>query len=71
MTTLHSSVSQLATARQLVSQQWEQTKAVWNDLVRHHFERDYWQPLNQQLKLTQRALDKLDDVLDQAKRSVR
>jgi hypothetical protein len=47
---------------------WEQTQPVWDDIVRHDFEANYWSALESQLMSVLRAMDRLAPVLAQARR---
>jgi hypothetical protein len=42
---------------------WEETKESWNDPVSRDFEANFWAPLESQVPLTLRAIDRLDQVL--------
>jgi len=50
---------------------WEQTKALWNDPVSRDFEQKAVLPLAEQEERTQRELERLTDVIEQARRNVR
>jgi hypothetical protein len=47
---------------------WEQTQTAWDDVVRHDFEANYWNPLEGQLLSVLRAMERLAPVLAQARR---
>lgn len=52
-------------------QRWQETTEVWNDPVRWQFEREFWQPLEVQIKATQEDMKRLVHVITQAQRNVR
>lgn len=52
-------------------QKWEQTKSVWDDPVSRDFERKLMIPLAEQELRTQRELECLAQVVEQARRNVR
>jgi hypothetical protein len=68
---LNTTLSQLDTALKTLRQHWEATSAVWNDLVSRNFEKDYWAPLEGQVQATGREMERLAQVIAQARRSVK
>jgi hypothetical protein len=42
---------------------WEELAQVWQDAVRHEFERDTWEPLVARTAAALRAMDRLGPVL--------
>jgi hypothetical protein len=61
----------LQTAWRRLCQAWEDAKAVWNDPVRWSFEKEHWTPLEQQVPAVQREMERLAQVIAQARRSVK
>ena len=49
---------------------WQETISLWNDPVRWDFEKEYWTPLETQVPITQREMERLAQVIAQARRSV-
>lgn len=45
--------------------QWEQTRAEWRDEIGDLFEREYWSALEENMPRLLRALDSLDQVIEQ------
>jgi hypothetical protein len=70
MTNLNTTIAQLDSAWKTLRQRWEATKAVWNDPVRWDFEKEYWMPLEGQVLATQREMERLAQVIAQARRNV-
>ena len=54
-----------------LQQQWRTTCDLWNDPVRHHFEREFWQEWEQVVPTTLNALQDLAEVMSAAQRAVR
>jgi hypothetical protein len=46
-------------ALKILLAQWQQTKEIWNDPIGKVFEEDYLVPLEKQLTLTLREIDRL------------
>ncbi|MCS7047233.1 MAG: hypothetical protein NZO58_12820 [Gemmataceae bacterium] len=46
---------------------WEAAQLTWQDVVRHEFTEQYWNPLDQAVLTTLGALDRLAPVLAQAR----
>lgn len=64
----HQPVEDLRTTFQMLNRRWEEARAVWNDVVRWHFERTYWEPLERQARATHEEAARLADVLAKALR---
>lgn len=47
---------------------WDEAAAEWKDQVARDFEAEFLAPLEDRLQTTARAIDKLVDVLERAKR---
>jgi len=71
MTNLKRPAADLQDAWQLLSQRWEQTKPLWNDSVRWSFEKDHHAPLEDQVRTTQRELERLAQIVAQSQRQVK
>jgi len=54
-----------------LQQQWQTTCELWNDPVRHHFEREFWQEWEQVVPSTLDAMQQLAEVMSAARRAVR
>jgi len=54
-----------------LQQQWQATCELWNDPVRHHFEREFWQEWEQVVPSTLDAMQQLAEVMSAARRAVR
>jgi hypothetical protein len=50
---------------------WINVKTVWNDQVHWRFEKENWDPLEGQVQATQREIERLAQVIAQARRSVK
>ena len=51
--------------------QWQNTSAVWRDSEKFRFEKEYWQEYEPIIHDALRQLERLDQILDQAKREVK
>lgn len=68
MSNPHQPVENLATSFQMLNRRWQETRSLWNDIVRRHFERIYWEPLERQARATHEEAARLADVLAKAMR---
>jgi hypothetical protein len=68
---LSTTIAQLDAAFRTLAQRWEDTKSLWNDPVRWNFEKEYWTPLEKQTQATQREMERIAQVIAQARRSVK
>lgn len=59
----------LQTSFQRLHQRWEEARSLWNDIVRQHFERTYWEPLERQARATHEQAARLAEVLVKAMRN--
>ena len=71
MATLGNAAADLETAFRQLEQRWEATKALWNDPVRWAFEREYWAPLEEETRAADREMERLGQVIAQARRAVK
>jgi hypothetical protein len=71
MANLSTTITQLDTAWKTLRQRWESIKVVWNDPVSRDFEKNYWAPVEGQVRATQREMERLAQVIAQARRSVK
>ncbi len=71
MASLKVAVDQMDSTLKTFRQNWENTRLVWNDPVQQHFEKDYWQPLETQAQATLREMERLAQVIAQARRNVK
>jgi len=71
MSNLNTTRVELQEAWQLLRQRWQGTTVLWNDPMRWQFEREFWQPLEDQVPVTLREMEQLAKVIAQAQRSVR
>lgn len=68
---LHITYNQFQQAWQQLRQQWHKTTALWNDPVRWQFEQEFWQPLESQVPVTLLKMERLAQVIAQARQNVR
>ena len=50
---------------------WQETQLIWNDSVRRDFDENLWQPLETQVEVAHRALDRLAAIVAQAQQDTR
>jgi len=70
MGNLSTTGAELQEAWQRLCLRWQETISLWNDPVRWQFEREYWQPLEGQMPATLKEMERLAQVVAQARRSV-
>jgi len=71
MGNLNTTRAELQEAWQRLRQRWAETKTLWNDPVRQRFEREFWQPLETQMPAILGEMERLAQIIAQARRSVR
>jgi hypothetical protein len=64
---LHTGSSKLGLALKTLRLRWEETKEQWKDPVSQAFEANQMTPLERQILATLRAIDRLAQVIDQAR----
>ena len=62
---------QLYHAWDRLSQRWSTTAGFWHDVVRHRFQKEQLAPLEQHIRATQREMERLAQVIEQARRHVK
>ncbi len=65
---LSSGAGKLHLALKDLRQHWEEAQAHWSDPVSQAFDENHYRPLEGQLLATLRALDRLAQILDQARK---
>ncbi len=68
---LEARIDQLKSAWKRLSVRWEETKTVWNDPVRWGVERKHWKSLESQVQAVLKEMDQIDQVISQARHSVK
>jgi hypothetical protein len=71
---MHGGTSALATfdrSRQAFELRWRDTRSVWDDAVQRTFEREHLEPIMNQVGAAQSELERLLQVIAQARRNVR
>lgn len=51
--------------------QWQKTSELWNDSEKFRFQKEFWQEYEPIIRATMKQLERLDQVIDQAKREVK
>ena len=64
---LYAGSAKLTKGLKVLRARWEEVKERWNDPVRHGFEKDYWDTLEDLVGQSLRAIDHLGQQLDQAR----
>lgn len=62
--------NELSVVWQRLARRWEESESDWDDAVRREFEKRYWQLLAQESQSTAAEMERLAQVLAQARRSV-
>jgi len=70
MSSLLNAHDQLRNSWQSLRHQWQVSYAVWNDPVSLRFEREFWQSFERVVPETMEEMQKLAEVIAQARRSV-
>lgn len=71
MSGLDNNIAHLSASFKKLTSRWEETKAVWNDSVRQDFEKEYWTALEAMPPAVLREMEKLSQVIGQARRDVK
>lgn len=71
MNALSTAHSQLKNAFQSLQNQWQASSGLWDDSVHRHFEREFRQDFERVVPSTMNEMQKLEDVIAQARRNVR
>jgi hypothetical protein len=71
MSNLNTTRAKLHEAWQRLRQRWQGTTALWNDPMRWQFEQEFWQSLENQVPITLKEMERLAEVIAQARRSVK
>ena len=71
MSSLNTTREQLYAAWQALQHQWQASCALWDDSVRRRFEREFWQDFERVVPATMNEMQKLAEVIAQARRSAR
>ena len=67
MTNIHNIHLDFLNSWKLIQQRWKKTITLWDDGGRYQFEREYWQPLETEMAMTLREMERLDTVITQIK----
>ena len=68
---LNTTRAELQEAWQRLRQRWQGTTVLWNDPMCRQFEREFWQPLESQTLAVLKEMERLVQVIAQARQSVR
>lgn len=71
MAQLQATAAELLEAWRRLQQRWQDSRALWNDPVARSFEKERWTPLEQQSRAAQQEMERLAQVVAQARRSVK
>jgi len=70
MTTAKQVHSSLTARWKVLQQRWGESCELWNDPVRHSFEREFWQEFEQVVPATLRQIEHLGNLFSQARYQV-
>lgn len=59
--------ARLFTSYKTLKQRWEEVQLHWHDVVQQDFERQYWDQLDPSVGRVLSAVDKLSQIINQAK----
>ena len=71
MANLSMTSSQIESGCKTLQQRWSDTQSAWTDPVSRAFEQEYLLPLESQVQATQREMERLAQVIAQAKHGVK
>jgi len=71
MSNLNTTHDQLAARWKVLQQRWQAVRAQWDDAVARRFQQEFWQEYERVLPATLQELQKLAEVVAQARRNVR
>ncbi|MEW6230987.1 MAG: hypothetical protein AB1566_01585 [Chloroflexota bacterium] len=71
MSALNTTQEQLHAAWQALQHQWRASCALWDDPVSRRFEREFWQDFERVVPATMNEMQKLAQVIAQARRNVK
>jgi hypothetical protein len=71
MSSLNQSHDGLRAAFQTLQRQWQASREQWNDPVSRRFEREFWQEYERVTPATMAEIQKLAEVIAQARRAVK
>ena len=71
MGSLLNTQNQLGSSWQALQRKWQASCAQWNDPVSRKFEREFWQDFERVVPATINEMQKLAEVIAQARRSVK
>ncbi len=71
MASLLNTRQQLGNSWQALQRQWQASRAQWNDPVSHRFEREFWQDIERIVPATMNEMQKLAEMIAQARRSIK
>jgi len=71
MASVNASANEMQEALRRLLQQWESARQVWNDSVSRDFQAQYLEPLDAQTRAAQREMEKLAQVIQGARKSVK
>ena len=70
MSSAHDAGERLRNNWRALQQQWSATSELWNDPVRRHFEKEFWQEWEQVAPAALDAMQRLAEVMSAARRAV-
>lgn len=71
MSNLNDLTARIDAAQKKLAQQWELTKALWKDSVSRNFEKTHISPIESQTRKMLHELDRLAQVIAQARKNVK
>jgi len=71
MSSLNTTHEQIRNGWRVLQRQWQASCALWDDPVRRQFEREFWQDFEQVVPATLKEMERLVQVIAQARRGVR
>lgn len=71
MSGLRTAQERLRNGWRSLQHQWQASGGLWHDPVHRRFEREFWQDFEQVVPSTMNEMQKLEDIIAQARRNVR
>jgi len=71
MSSLNTAHERIRNGWRVLQRQWQASGTLWNDPVQRRFEREFWQDFERVVPATMNEMQKLAEVIAQARRGVR
>jgi hypothetical protein len=63
-------VEELNNSWRMLEKRWQDTASFWDDIVRKHFEQEYWVYLDSHTRVTLDSMDRVSSMISAARQNV-